>query len=247
MAKAKSLLEPEYAEAYGAYKKTPGPATAASFLEAAMPAIRTAVKKHLGSDDPVALGAGRRAFLDAMPRYDPAKAGVGTFAFGQLQSLKRPAQRAARGVDVPDRVAQDRYRIEEARRSLGHELGREPTDAEVMDHAVVPPSRYARALGYSPAVSEGALDQAAGGVNLGGYGLRTPGLTAGDLALHLVYEGLPPRDQLVMQYAFGMHGRKPLGTNEIAAKLRVTPGAVSQRKARIQRMLDEVGGLAEGL
>lgn len=237
-------LEEQFAGPYADWKKAPGPATVGPLLTAAEPLLRAGAKRYAGGDDPINFGHARRLFLQGLPRYDPQRAALSTFVYSQLQGLRRPDRRAGRGVRVSDRVAADRYAVEESRRSLADENGREPTDDEVMDHAMIGPSRYAKALSYHPAVPQGALDAAANGA--GGYeGVAVLGRTPTDGLQDLVYAGLPPGDQLVMSLALGRHGRQPLSNQEIAAKLRKSPGAVSQQKARIQKLLDEAAGLRE--
>ena len=53
-----------------------------------------------------------------------------------------------------------------------------------------------------------------------------------------VYAGLSPSDQFIMQHTLGLYGNPKLPTGEIARRLRITPGAVSQKAARIQAQLD---------
>jgi hypothetical protein len=59
-------------------------------------------------------------------------------------------------------------------------------------------------------------------------------------AIDMIYDDLNPIDQLVLDYSFGRNGRPKLSTQAIAKKLRVTPGAVSQRASKIQRSIDEL-------
>ena len=46
-------------------------------------------------------------------------------------------------------------------------------------------------------------------------------------------------DQKIMELSLGMRGHKPLSNLEIAKKLGRSPGALSQRKAKIQAMIDK--------
>lgn len=236
-------LEPEYADAFSAWKAQPSPATVGPLLQAVDPLLRQAAK-HYSGDHPVSHGDARRLFLSAIPRYDPKRVKLSTFVYSQLQGMRRDDRRAGRGVRVSDQTAADRYGLEQARRSFADEQGREPTDDELMDHAGVNPKRYARALRYQPAVAQGSLDAAAGGSGLGGYDAGEirphPGVA---LMHHLVYAGLPSLDQQVMALTLGMHGRPPLSNLEVARTLKLSAGAISQRKAKIQTALDRAQGL----
>jgi hypothetical protein len=42
-----------------------------------------------------------------------------------------------------------------------------------------------------------------------------------------------------MDYSLGLHGAPAVSTTDIAKRLGLTAGAVSQRKAKIQAMIDE--------
>jgi len=46
-----------------------------------------------------------------------------------------------------------------------------------------------------------------------------------------------------MEHTLGMHGKRVLSNQDVARKLKLSPGAISQRKARIQSKMD----LAEDL
>lgn len=57
-----------------------------------------------------------------------------------------------------------------------------------------------------------------------------------------VYNSVSPLDQKIMEWTSGYKG-KELSNNQIASKLHLSAGAVSQRKARIQELLGQVRGL----
>ena len=57
--------------------------------------------------------------------------------------------------------------------------------------------------------------------------------------LELIYQDLTPVDQNILDWTLGLHGQQQLSNQEIAARLRLSPGAVSQRKAKIQAILDQ--------
>ena len=63
--------------------------------------------------------------------------------------------------------------------------------------------------------------------------------TAADAWANFVYGDLGPTDQLIMDMTLGRNGRRRASTQEIARRLNITPGAVSQRAAKIQAMLDK--------
>ena len=56
--------------------------------------------------------------------------------------------------------------------------------------------------------------------------------------VELVYSDLDETDQLILAHTLGLRGREVLQNQQLAKKLGISPGAVSQRKQRIQRLLD---------
>jgi DNA-directed RNA polymerase specialized sigma subunit len=57
-----------------------------------------------------------------------------------------------------------------------------------------------------------------------------------------VYHDLGDIDRVIMQYRTGYRGYHVLSTNEIAKRLKVSPGLISQRARHIQSRLDEFDG-----
>jgi Mn-dependent DtxR family transcriptional regulator len=57
--------------------------------------------------------------------------------------------------------------------------------------------------------------------------------------LDFVYGDLSPTDKLIMDMTLGRNGRRTAATQDIARRLNITPGAVSQRAAKIQQMIDQ--------
>jgi DNA-directed RNA polymerase specialized sigma subunit len=60
-----------------------------------------------------------------------------------------------------------------------------------------------------------------------------------DAWLEFVYGDLSPTDKLIMDMTLGRNGRRRTSTQEIAKRLNITPGAVSQRASKIQTMIDQ--------
>jgi RNA polymerase primary sigma factor len=232
-----NYLEPEYEPAYTAWKKSPGPAETSALLDNLHPSIEGAVRTHTGNVDPLLLSRGRAMALRAVRSYDPRRSRLQTHIYNQLQGLKRVAGQQGQVVRVPERIALDRRHLDEHEASLAAELGREPSDAELADRSGVSLRRLRRVRTYHPAAAEGAFGPEAD------LATDAPGRSPWTTAHQMVYDDLAPMDQKIMEYTFGLGGRKPLANQEIARRLKRTPGAISQRKAVIQRLLDEGASL----
>jgi hypothetical protein len=53
-----------------------------------------------------------------------------------------------------------------------------------------------------------------------------------------VYDDRKPVDQNIMEWSIGWNGNRTMSNQDIVRKLKLTPGAVGQRKAKIQQMID---------
>jgi hypothetical protein len=231
------MLEPDFADDYGRWKADPSPDNSAAMLRRLTPTIEGAIRTHVGEPDPLLTSRARRMALQGLRTYDPSRGRLQTHLYGQLQGMKRVARRQSQAIGVPERVAIDRHNLEEATRQLGDELGREPSDDEILDRTGLSSRRLATVRRYRPAVAEGSLEDRATGADFAG-GVRAPG---GEESLwpRVVYEGLDAHHRKVMAMALGWHGRSPMSNREIARQLGRSEGAISQAKLRIQRQLDE--------
>ena len=61
----------------------------------------------------------------------------------------------------------------------------------------------------------------------------------GDSWAEFVYFDMDAVNKKIMEWTLGLHGSDTFSNIEIARKLRLTPGAVSQRKQSIQKILNQ--------
>lgn len=238
-----SRLEADYLEPYNAWKADPSPAQNAAILKKLHPVIEGAVRTHVGEPNPLIMGRARRMTLDGLRSYEPQRGRLQTHLYNYLQGLKRVARQQSVVLKVPERVQLDRQSLQTAETDLTHRLGREPTDAELADHTGFSLRRLARVRSYQPAVAEGTMEEANPEAQEVFGGTRLPGQTSAARRLpawhRVVYDELSDFDRKVMEYAYGLNGRRAMANQDIASKLGRSPGFISQRKAIIQRMLDQ--------
>lgn len=235
-------LEPDYRAAFESYRKTPGPQTRGALLRSVKPVLDRAVSSY-APGWPGAMGHARAMALKAFDTYDPARGTMRTHLLTNLQHLRRVNSSVATPIPVPERLALDRVHLLSAEDELRDRLGREPGTLELADHTGLSLRRIAAIRRAAPPMNER-------GIVLDGTELQPasaiPGVDLADeMAISLVYGDLAGADQLIMDHTLGMHGRQQLSVSAIAAKLGVTPAAISQRKAKIQRQLDTLRGFAE--
>jgi len=116
------------------------------------------------------------------------------------------------------------------------ELGRSPSYEEIADRSGIDIKRLQRIRAMKmPTVGESAQEGDEGSQM---YAEDQAVEGPEDLWQKTVYHSLSPTDQVVFQHTTGLYGAKILPNAIIASRLRISPGAVSQRKARIQKTLD---------
>lgn len=232
------LLEKDFAEPFNAWKAKPTPATNGAMLKAVQPVIDSAVKSYGGgSKSPLLASRARRIVLDALPTYDATKGPLKVHLDNQLRGLRRVNTQQNQIINVPEQVQLDQHHLYEAENRLRDWLGRDPTDDELADESGLSTKRLAYIRGASGGMPEGSLEK----VTADGEDVIAPEIVAtdDDAWNGFVYGSLQPADQLIMAHTLGMNGRKRLSGAQVAQKLGITAAAVSQRKARIQRMLDQ--------
>lgn len=237
---SKDMLEDDLRPHYEAWKTNPGPETNAAMLRALHPTIEGAIRTHVGEPNPLLVSRGRVMMLQGLAGYDPKRGRLNSYAYNHLLGLKRANRQQTTILKVPERVQLDKYHLETAVKELRAQLGREPTDAQLADHTGFNPARIAKVRSYRSGLSEGYVDDLeAAGVGFSGGGAQIPGGVPASHWRDIVYDELDEYHRAIMELAFGLNGRRPLQNQEIARKLGRSPGAISQAKLRIQKMLDE--------
>lgn len=232
----------EFQSAYQQWQAARTPEVNTRLLSTIQPVIDTAVSSYAGNNQsPTIKTRARLMALKAMESYDPRKGNVRTHLLSQLQSLRRLSAQEQNIIAVPEQVGLDFQRLQESENELRDRLSRDPTDDELADHTGLSTRRIRKIRAFHQPIPESATilendDESQDG----GVASTIPGANRGaDAWMNFVYEDLSPTDKLVMDMTLGRNGRRAASTQEIARRLNITPGAVSQRAAKIQAMLDK--------
>ena len=127
-------------------------------------------------------------------------------------------------------------------RYLNTPISREPSTQEIADHTGISTRRLQKIKSFHQPLAEGSLTHEGddSGDSPGEVASHIPGAhRADDAWLSFVYDDLGPTDKLIMDMTLGRNGKRKSATQDIARKLNVSSGAVSQRAAKIQQMLDK--------
>ena len=232
-----NYLEEKYQPAYDAWQADQSPAGNAAFLKAVDPIVQKGIKMY-GDDSPLTSSQGRLAALDAARKYDPKRSRLQSHMLTQMQSLRRTARKQQEVVRVPERVLLESQKLRTYSQELEDTLGREPTDAELSDKLGISIPRLTKIRQYQPGMSTGqahAIDPMQGGI-----ASKRPGNNdAENMWLQVVYQDLSSIDKKILEYSLGMNGHKKMSNQEIAKKLNRSSASISQRKVKIQKVLDQ--------
>lgn len=244
----KSLLESELEAPFKAWQRTGHPEHTGQLLRAVSPIIDTAIKSYGGhaAKSPTLHSRARRLTVDAFHSYDPVKGSMRSHLLSHLRRLQRVAADELQPLKTPEQVSLDHFHLHRAETDLKDRLGRDPSDAELADESGLSLKRIKYVRQLRPVIAEGSVFR---GENDEPFPIARDMSDENERAwAHLVYHDLDsPVDQAIMDHGLGLHNRQRVGIAELAKRLRLTPGAVSQRAARIQNLLDERFQLQPGL
>lgn len=234
-------LGADFDAVYGQWQKARSPQNNTALLQSVQPIIDTALSSYAGSTQSPAMKTRAKLMaLKAMETYDPSRGNVRTHLLSQLQRLRRESAQEQNIISIPEQVGLDFNFLTESENALRDRLGRDPTDDELADETGLSPRRIQKVRSFHQPIPESATIVEGEDDSFGGdVASVTPGANrAADAWLNFVYDDLGPTDKLIMDMTLGRNGRRRTSTQDIAKRLRISPGAVSQRAAKIQAMID---------
>ena len=160
-----------------------------------------------------------------------------------MQGLRRLAAKEQNIISIPEQVGLDFSRLSTTENELRDSLGREPSDDELADSTGLSTRRIRKIRAFKQPISEGMTAARSGDSDdetNTEIASSLPNYTRhADAWLEFVHGDLSPTDQLIMDLTLGRNGKRKTSTQEIAQRLRLSPGAISQRAAKIQQMIDQ--------
>jgi DNA-directed RNA polymerase specialized sigma subunit len=227
-------------DAYARWKKSPTPDTMGELLDKAEPTLNSALTSYAGGN-PLLHGKAKKLAVGAFETYDPKKGTkLRTHLMTQLQPLTRYAREQSQVTKVPERVSLDLYRMSQENKKFTDQYSREPSDRELADNTGLSLKRLLHIRSYGkPETTESGRSYTN---EEGEEEVFYPGTEQVDpqrVWSEYVHHDLAPIDQKIMEWKTGIYGKQILSTNDIAKKLNLTPGAVSQRASRILAKVNE--------
>ena len=237
--KPKHFLEPQYEPAFTAWSADRSDANREALLQAISPVIANNVALVGNADKNYLTIQGKILAMKAMERYDPQKASIATYLSKQLYPLRRYARQQMNVLGMPERLMMASQRLESAELELEDNLGRSPTTDELADHMGLSVKQIERIRRGSHARNTGSYDTPDEEGNISSPAIRR---SLPQKYLHeYVLSALDsdPVSRTIYENDVGLYGRTTLSNQDLASKLRLTPGAVSQHRKKILEMVNK--------
>lgn len=215
------------------WQKAPTPETTAKIIEYLKPTINSALRTYApGAEDSLKIKATSYA-LNSLKSYDPKKkVSPNTYVFTNLQRLSRLKRQRQNIMHIPQSQIYAKMQLDKAVAKFNDEYDRDPSDEELADAMHISVKKIQKLMNQAAGTT--INDSSAVNMTTGQSMYGNKDVTDQDY-YDYVYRSVNPTDQLIMQY-----NKKNMSNNDIAKKLKMSPGAVSQRKAKIQMMLSQV-------
>lgn len=231
-------LEPDYIAPYKAWKTSDTPETRAALLSAVAPVLSRGVTTY-GGGDKLMGGHAKLLALKALPTYDPQQGRLDTHLLSHLQGLQRIYGKQQQLLKVPERIVLDYGKLQETEKELEDKLGRIPTIGELQRQTGLSRARIAKIRQANTGVATTGMAPTEEN-DLSSVASRIVGDDrAAQAWLDFVHDDLSPTDQVIMEHLMGLYGKRKMSTKDLAKQLAITPGAVSQRAAKIQNLINQ--------
>lgn len=234
-------LEEDLREPYDAWVNDPSPHNAGFLVSKLAPTINRSITAYAhGSSSPNIKGRAKRITLQALKTYDPKAAKLSTHVTNNLQSLRRVFRQQNEVLKIPERISYDRAFLNRAEKEFEDRVGRIPSTEELVDVTNMPLTRIEKIRKYHTGISEGLLMSASE------IPENTLPAEETDNTFYLakaLHGDLSPIDQTILEHTLGLFGRAIMDNRTLAARLKLSPGAVSQRKAGLQQQINQLQGL----
>ena len=230
-----------YTRAYNAWAANRTPETMADLVEAFMPTVNAEIMQYSGPKE-LLRSRGRYLVTQAVKSYNPASgARLNSWVVTNLRQLSRYGKRL-RPVRASEAMIRNAAELASVENRLEDDLGRKPTDEEIMDETGWNLKTIAGIRNATVAAISGS---AFGEDDEGEEGSADPGLirpSAVPYATEAVYMGLDDKDKAIFDGKTGMHGKKQVSGTSLADMLNISSAAVSQRASAIGKSISDMAG-----
>lgn len=229
-----------HSRAYNKWVVSRSPEDMAEVVNAFMPTVNAEIMQYSG---PKELLRSRARFLvtQAVKSFDPmGGARLNSWVVTYLKQLSRYGKRL-RPVRASEAMIRNAAELAEVEKRLEDDLGRKPTEDELVDET----GWSKKTISDIRKSSVASVSESMFGTDDEGEGTRSePGLVRPSslpYAAEAVYMSLDDKDKAIFDGKTGMHGKKQMSGSSLADMLNISGAAVSQRASAIG---DAISGMA---
>lgn len=227
-----------YTRAYNAWVVNRTPENMAGLVDAFMPTVNAEIMQYSGSKE-LLRARGRYLVTQAVKSFNPmGGTRLNSWVVTNLKQLSRYGKRL-RPVRASEAMLRNAAELAAIERRLEDDLGRKPTDDELVDET----GWSTKTIGEIRKSSVASVSGSSFGEDDEGEGASAePGLvrpSKAPYAAEAVYMGLDDKDKAIFDGKTGMHGKTRSSGSSLADMLKISPAAVSQRSAAIGRDIAE--------
>jgi RNA polymerase primary sigma factor len=225
--------------AYTEWAADPTPESMAKIVNSLAPTINSEVQRYSGPKQLLRQRAKSLA-IKAVKNYDPASsAKLTSWVTTNMKPLHRYSREVTNAVHIPEQAQQQAALLNRRSQELTAEHGAEPSDGQLADDIGISIERIKKLRSMSKAVvyDEGLKIDAE--TNVTDLAVDDGRDSRIDAATDAVYNSLNNRDKMIYDLKTGLNGKPALDNKDIARRLGISPGLVSQRSAEISNMILE--------
>jgi DNA-directed RNA polymerase specialized sigma subunit len=222
-------LDPD--ASWHSWRANPSPDATGQLLKSLQPVMDKGLRQFSGGNaaSPNMRSHAKLLTLTAARSFNPEQGNLQNHVMQHLQRLQRLSA-ASSLMKVPEQISNDFQRLSQHEAEFRDKFGRDPSDAETTNLTGLSQKRIARIRQVHLPVAEG---QSVGDVVSNKYDDA-----ATSAWIDYLYHDMSPTDQVIVDCTMGRNGATKLPVNQIAQRLGITSGAVSQRTSKIQQLID---------
>lgn len=212
---------------YNIYSTDPSPQNLNQVMNSLKPVIAQSLVGIGEHNNPMLTEKARIFALQAVKKYSPEYgASLHTWVRGQLMQLNRARREMNSPIKVPERIQLDAFHIKTKENEFIDKHGREPDVHELADITRLPVKRIAKVrtqfyrVPTSMSLPEESLTQAQTDYT--------------DETMSYIFDSADYIDRKLMEHRFGYGGGEIIPNQDLAAKLRLRPDAVSKRYKKLE-------------
>lgn len=219
-----------------------------SMLETLAPDIDKAIYAYSGLNaGPAVKTRAKLLAAKAIKSYQPSSgSSLKSWVYTQLQPLTRYSRELAPS-PVPERAYQQISALKKMEADFYENKGRVASDNELADLTNMSIKQIAKVRGMDKKVFSESATPFSGDNSASSQEITATENTGFQKdVLETMYGSLTPQEQVILEHKLGYNGKKVLSNNDIAKKLKMSPGRVSQMTTSLASKLDEYAALSKG-